>query len=287
MEPELVLLRNNSIGFFVAWLIAMVTHLIGLTSESQSAIFLGLLFLPVLLLSRWRHRTCVQRRRDESAFCLFNAAKSGEIAQFAVFLRPFYTTKRIRIIVHTGGSAYPGGPPASTTYHLEETLIDALSMPVVALGKPGEVYGAGRVEMNEDSWESAAFELMRQASLIICLPSDHPGTRRELDEILRNQYLEKTVFLIPCDPSPPWRKWKAMRDDWNAVVAYMASHGFRIPPYEREGLLFAIRPTIGCFIEALNLTSSKELGDAIGRLSSPKPSSRRLLILDSRVLADE
>jgi hypothetical protein len=253
------------------------TVLTGLISGSQSGglVFLVFLLFAGILLFRWRLRTREQRRRDEDAFRLFNAVRSGEIAKFAVFLRPFYTTKRIKITVQTGTSAYPGGPPANTTYHLEETLVDALSMPVLALGKPGEVYGVGRILESEDSWKSAASELMHQASLIICMPSDHPGSRWELDEILRNQYLEKTVFLMPRDPSGLWRKWQAMRDDWNAVVAHMESRGFRIPPYEREGLLFAIRPTIGCFIEDLSLTSSKELGSAIGRLSSPIPSSRR------------
>src|SRR5919108_4469121 len=81
------------IGFF--W-----TVLIGLISGSQSGVLWGFFLLGVGIgLFSWRLGTREQRRRDEDAFRLFNAAKSGEIAQFAVFLRPFYTTKRIKITV--------------------------------------------------------------------------------------------------------------------------------------------------------------------------------------------
>ena len=47
-------------------------------------------------------------------------------------------------------------------------------MPVVALGKPGEVIGIGRILMDEKAWRSAAAELMANASLIICIPSRAP-----------------------------------------------------------------------------------------------------------------
>jgi hypothetical protein len=153
-------------------------------------------------------------------------------------------------------------------------------MPIVALGKPGEVQGVGRILMTESTWKVAASELLRHSSLILCIPSSHPGTVWELDEIIHNGYLSKAVFLMPPDPSDPSKKffpgkWKTMIDDWNRSVAYMKSHGIVIPEYQKGGLLFSVKPTVGCFIEKLDLSSPRRLRKAILRLRSAAPSSKR------------
>lgn len=152
-------------------------------------------------------------------------------------------------------------------------------MPIVALGKPGEVQGVGRILVDENAWRISVSELMRRASLIICIPSSHPGTIWELDEIINNKYLTKVVFLMPPDPSDPEKwfslKWKKMLDDWNIAAAHMKGQGMVVPDYRKQGLLFAVKPGVGCFIEKLNLVSPRGLRKALLRLSSPVPLSRR------------
>jgi hypothetical protein len=142
-----------------------------------------------------------QRRRDEYALRLFTAARAGRIDKFAVFLRPFYITGKIKVKY------------GKSTHELEDILVEALSIPVFGLGKPGEVYGAGRILISEDSWKIAVSELMSDATMIICIPSHHPGTLWELDELLHDQYFTKTIFFMPRDPSPFWSQWKELRSE--------------------------------------------------------------------------
>jgi hypothetical protein len=211
-----------------------------------------------------------QKRRDDYALLLFNAAKAGDIQTFAVFLRPFYTTKKIRDYVQT--QVYTGSGWMTTTqeYQLEQTIVEALDklMPVVALGKPGEAIGVGRILINESIWRNAAAQLMDHATLIICIPSTRPGSEWELEEILRHGYLAKSVFIMPRDPSFLWFKWKMMRDDWARVAGHMKDRGVAIPDYKRSGLVFSIRPLVGCSTERFYLPSPKTLRDAITKLSS-------------------
>ena len=101
-----------------------------------------------------------------------------------------------------------------------------------------------------------------------------PGSQWELDEILRSQYLGKTVFLMPWMPWY-WLRRKDLKSDWDTVVAHLKKRGLEVPPYHRKGLLFAIRPT-GCFVEDNLIRFGPSLRAAIGRLSSITPSSRRL-----------
>jgi hypothetical protein len=122
-----------------------------------------------------------------------------------------------------------GGPQgAPTRFDIEEILIKALAMPVLALGNPGEAYGVGRILENENSWKSTVSNLMRQASLILCMPSGRPGSQWELDEILRIQYLRKTVFLMPWMPRY-WRRRKDLKSDWDTVVAHLKKRGLESP----------------------------------------------------------
>jgi hypothetical protein len=219
-----------------------------------------------------------QVRRDDFASIIFDQVQAGKVEKFAVFLRPFYITGKLKVqfMIASGPNSYQ-----TYVYELEETIIKAFKkmMPIVALGKPGEVQGVGRILVDEDAWRVSASELMRAATLIICIPSSHPGTIWELDEIINNKFLPKVVFLMPPDPSDPDKwfspKWKKMLDDWNIAASYMKTHGIVVPNYRKDGLLFAVRPEIGCFFEKLNLVSASGLRKALLRLSSPVPSSRR------------
>src|SRR5262249_15214686 len=121
-------------------------------------------------------------------------------------------------------------------YQPEETIMSGFKklMPIVALGKPGEVQGVGLILMNENTWKDAASGLLRHSSLILCIPSSHPGTVWEMDEIIRNGYLSKAVFLMPPDPSDPSKKFLSKKcntilDDWNLAAAHVRDNGQVIP----------------------------------------------------------
>jgi hypothetical protein len=55
----------------------------------------------------------------------------------------------------------------------------------------------------------------------------------------------------------------------------MRNHGIVVPDYRKDGLLFAVKPEVGCFIEKLDLSSPRGLRKAILRLRNPVPSSKR------------
>ena len=147
-------------------------------------------------------------------------------------------------------------------YPLEDTIVEAFrdTMPVVALGKPGETFGVGRILVDDENWQSAASELMPRAVLLICLPSSRPESQWELNQIIRTHYLAKTVFIMP--PS----NWMQLRRDWDLVGQQLTANGIAIPNYDPDGLLFSIDAKGQCITEKLLLDFRQKLQEAITRL---------------------
>ena len=226
-----------------------------------------------------KYYAAYQARRDEAAIKLFNAVRSGEQQKFAVFLRPFFTTDDLQQMKQTDvwvQEPDPTAPPGSSRtqmthrtqiykYPLEDTIVEAFrdTMPVVALGKPGETFGVGRILVDDENWQSAASELMPRAVLLICLPSSRPESQWELNQIIRMHYLAKTVFIMP--PS----NWMQLRRDWDLVGQQLTANGIAVPNYDPDGMLFSIDAKGQCITEKLVLDSRQKLQEAITRLSSP------------------
>ena len=158
--------------------------------------------------------------------------------------------------------------PVIVEHHLEDAIVQAFrhTMPVVALGKPGETFGVGRILADEDSWQKAATELMDRAALIIFQPSSRPGSFWEMKQIMVHRYLSKTVFIMPPDPDP---KWKELRGDWDLLKKNMASSGITFPKYGADGSLFSVDAKGRCISEKLRLDSTGKLLETFVRLSSP------------------
>jgi hypothetical protein len=176
-----------------------------------------------------------------------------EINTFGVFLRPFSLTGKIIRVENEGVAEF------------ENTLVRAFdkSTPVIALGKPGEAWGhkgdvqlyggPGRILADDAAWQSVASELMHGAEFIICVPSPHPGTLWELDHIIRDGYLGKTVFVMPNEMYwylPTRSKFKG---EWDLVRDHMIRAGIHVPPYRRRGLLFSMDTKGICFRKNLML----------------------------------
>jgi len=233
-------------------------------------LFFGAIYLQDKKLKEFN--ASYQARRDEAAIKLFNAARSGDVQKFAVFLRPFYTTDKIKGTQMFMVPQWSGGSmtmrPAMMMQGLEPTIIGAFgnTMPVVALGKPGETFGIGRILVDDDSWQSAASELMRDSSLIICVPSSRPGSKWELNQIIRTDYRTKTVFIMPPES---FGGWKQLEEDWDLLRQQEVANGIAIPNYQRRGLLFSIDTKGQCATEDLHFFPPQRLQQAITRLNSP------------------
>jgi hypothetical protein len=239
----------------VCWLLLasiLITEFVVLDKVSNAVSFLILLSLflaafivvGAIIFMKKKVSKLRQERRDVYALLLFNAARSGDLDKFALFLRPFYVTGKIIEVVYSSDSK------SSTTYELEQTIVKSLGklMPTVALGKPGEAIGVGRLLTDEKTWKSAAAVLMRRASLIISVPSSRPGSAWELEEIIRNGYFAKTIFLMP--PEINYSPY-SVREDWDRLVELMKGHGIAVPDYQKGGLLFSVKPQGGYIEEDL------------------------------------
>lgn len=83
---------------------------------------------------------------------------------------------------------------------------------LIALGRPGEGFGAGRVETDEASWQGTAARLMDQATVIFLIPVDRPGTIWEIEHLVSRGYLNKTVFIVPTMLVRKTHLWNSTRE---------------------------------------------------------------------------
>jgi hypothetical protein len=153
----------------------------------QALMWLILLGMGGSSLIYYLSRKAIQRRRD-------NQAAINDGSPFCVFLRPFYVTRKLDL--------HP--PPTSSSHgpmpiEFEEIIAAAFRDygRVVALGRPGEVFGVGRLLSSEEDWWNKAVDLMRNAVMILCIPSMCSGTKKELNHIIDYGYLQKVQrFLL-------------------------------------------------------------------------------------------
>lgn len=152
---------------------------------------------------------------------------------FALYLRPFGSTGRVRVNIHRLYEA--------VEVDFEMLFACALRpyVQVVALGQPGEQVGAGRVATTDDAWQALAGALIDRATCIYVIPSARPGTLWELQVLQRTRAMDRCVFIMPpqgrmSDDGRPFSK------HWAAAARACEAFGLRLPPYRTEGLLFTL-----------------------------------------------
>jgi hypothetical protein len=220
----------------------------------------------------------LQTFTDRKALSLYNEIKAEKRRNFCVFLRPFYITAGLYAteIVWVGS-------PTIGNFELETQLKLAAKPigPVLALGKPGEQVGFGRVLTSEEQWRDVVGELINKATCVFCIPSGRTGTLWEIDFLVSHNHSEKTIFIMPPmpDTSHPdgfYRLTTLRRidpqqlvDDWAELVADMRRRGFDFPQYNKEGLLFrAGSSVIGPRCEPMRLSSYRSIRKGIKKLLS-------------------
>ena len=214
-------------------LIILGMYIKSIVNDPTMAIMaIPVVFAPVGLVLFGKYKKIKQRRRDESALRILREVESENIGVFAVFLRPFYLTGKM-LSYKISGKWMPERP-RPYPYDFEDAVVAALqkSIPVTALGRPGEAIGIARVSVDEKSWRRAVTELMRGAQLILCVPSSHPGTRWELNHIIQSGYITKTVFIIP--PVRP----KEFEEEWKQTRQDMISHDIEFPSLRFSKLFY-------------------------------------------------
>jgi len=235
--------------------------------------FVALLLAPVAFL--WVSRRFEQRARDREAAAVLGALESdggSEKAKppFLLYLRPFWSTGNF-VEYSDVDMTDPFLGFSNIDFELEEQIRKGL-LPfgaMVALGAPGEHFGAGRLPVEEDRWKEKILLLMKHARWIIAVPSGRPGTLWELERIFEHGVQTKTIFVMP----PSAGRRKAKRDvivrDWADAAAKSAAFGLVLPPHRPEGAVLYYRDRGGpLFTEELRLNRPRSWRQVIDRVSN-------------------
>jgi hypothetical protein len=168
---------------------------------------------------------------------------------YYLFLRPF-TSTGILGVSHPLFEVPPLTPEqlaeSDHSEDLESRLSDALTErgPLIALGKPGEHFGAGRIEVTDAVWQQEFAILAKSADRIFVVPSATPGCMWELNWLKRHRLLNRCLFLSP----PASTNIEERTSEWASAADRLHAVGIELPGYDKRGKWFAVTET-GCAVE--------------------------------------
>jgi hypothetical protein len=175
-------------------------------------------------------RLClVQQDRDRIAGDISTMLNAEDFAEkelptdFGLYLRAFMTTDKL----HMKG------------FDLETMLAYSIAptLPLLALGKPGEHLGAGRIQTTDAHWQEEILRLMQCSRLILIIPSHRAGTLWEIATLRNGGFLDKTIFIMP--PELDFHDAK-FSDDWHKTVLAAGEAGVEFPEHIPTGAFFRL-----------------------------------------------
>ncbi len=122
--------------------------------------------------------------------------------RFVLYLRPFDLDQVIlpRPRLSLGNRFFSFRP---YPVRIEEELFDVADgyLPLIAIGKPGTAGGARgglayRTFLDDSDWQAFATERIRRAYRIVLVVEESPGVRWEIDRILADGAVDKTLFFF-------------------------------------------------------------------------------------------
>ena len=231
----------------------------------QSA-FLSGFFGGLAVIVRSVEQTLLQRHRDLEARRILHEASPPDIekshkdtielatenprgpaadtipqATFFLYLRPFSTTGQLI----SPNPEYVKGPMAPRAYTQPQSVefetrlahvIESLGS-LVAFGRPGEHYGAGRVLATEDEWRANFKSLASRAKAIFVIPLNAPSTQWEVDWLIQAGLIAKCVFVMPPRPSD---LFASLSRSWAEARTILLDKGITLPEYSDGGSLFKV-----------------------------------------------
>jgi hypothetical protein len=219
----------------------VVAQLGGLFGGPLGLTVCGVVLVLVSIVSRRLLRRLRQRESDALGLRILEDLRNGRppAREFYLYLRAFETTGRLRAPLFSFDLATLGLGRLRTN-ELESFIGAAMvkSGPLIALGRPGENLGAGRVITSDDDWRSDIVLLTAQAKAILLIPSHHAGTLWEIQHLEEQGLLAKTVFVMP--PESRSFNWRA---HWSLARPAMGPLGASLPEYQDLGMLFMLEPS--------------------------------------------
>lgn len=195
----------------------------------------------------------------------------------------------------------PKVPPEYAEYanrfeevHIGESLIDVIDFVLgefgraIILGKQNdkpvifEDYKSNKyypsyiyVETSNDNWESVFSKITSFSNVLLIVPSDSKGSLYEMKYCVDNRCLDKTLVLMPPtvkdENNYGYYSTKSRKEHWDKISDSLENHGFKLPPYDYNGLLYS---PCDDFSIKMGMQLSDNLRESIGaafeRLA-PKP----------------
>jgi hypothetical protein len=232
--------------------------------------------IAFLLSGAWLRRrllTLRQAESDRTAARIMTDLRThpdARVPAFYLYLRAFETTGRLRVPLYLRLRKISIGLSQLVTNDVESYVSNAVRRvaPLVALGRPGETIGAGRIVTEDGNWMTDIATLMRRATGILLVPSSRPGTLWEIETLKRDGLLSKVIFIMP----PRAKGELDTKERWEAARQAMASHGLEAPDHQDRGLLFELGPDGRVNnVEPMLLNSRRQVRKSIKRILSPDP----------------
>lgn len=235
-------------------------------------VLLAMALRPVLL--RWRQAGNDGRAAHIMATLRHDA--SARVDPFYLYLRAFETTGRLRAPLFVRLRRLSLAAHRGVTDDIESYVGQAVRSiaPLIALGRPGEAVGAGRIQTADATWQADIDLLIQRAQAVLLVPSERPGTRWEIEKLLREGLLPKVVFVMPPRSAEGGYDTQAR---WEVARTSLASLGVELPPYDPDGLLFELSAQ-GRLLQAEPLLPHDERAMRISlqRLLDPAPPAQTL-----------
>jgi hypothetical protein len=240
------------------------------------ATILAVLFL---MCSQWlRGRLLHFRQREydytgRRALADLRADPNARVPDFYLYLRAFETTGKLHVPLYLRlrrKFIWVGQRLVTDDLESYASLAVGSVAPLIALGKPGEAIGAGRIVTDDASWQADIITLMRRAKGILLVPSERPGTVWEMDTLKREGLLSKVVFIMP----PLTKGEYDTRARWNTAKQAMATHGLEAPEHQDRGMLFRLDLDGKLVnVEPLLLSSPRKIRKSLKRIFKTKRGS--------------
>lgn len=211
-----------------ALMVALTLFLLALT--------LGLRVFARHLAAQIRRLRSAERATKAQDF--FKQLKQGDAPEFCMYLRPFAierasNTRFLRRL--RGGINDPGF----------ETALDRAARPglVVKIGATvGEHEELGSIKVDEKTWFDEFASMARAAKTLFLVPIAQKGTLKEIDFILSERLMNKTVLIMPKQNYVKREAFSAFPDArniaeaWNASRTLLKARGsLDLPPHARGG----------------------------------------------------
>ncbi|HXV82750.1 MAG TPA: hypothetical protein VEG60_23035 [Candidatus Binatia bacterium] len=234
------------------------------------------LALVLLALGTWLRRRLIKLRQAENdriaqqIMSKFRADPAVPVAEFYLYLRAFETTGKLRVPLYLRLRKISIGLFQLVTSDTESYVSNAVRSiaPLIALGRPGEAIGAGRIVTEDANWMADILILMKRAKAILLVPSSRPGTLWEIETLKREGLLKKVIFIMP----PRTKGEFDTKERWEAARQALVSHGLEAPKHQERGLLFAVGPDGKVSnVEPMLLNSVRQVRKSMKRMMSDDP----------------